>query len=96
MILPIFRKERFVQTAKEAGMTVYGHTLCWHSQQNKTYLEKLIAPTVIPGGGGDGGRCLVLKNASALANNYGAQTWYQLRCSTSRWTEIYTEVYGES
>lgn len=67
----------FVQTAKEAGMTVYGHTLCWHSQQNKTYLEKLIAPTVIPGGGGDGGRCLVLKNASALANNYGAQTWYQ-------------------
>lgn len=67
----------FVQTAKEAGMTVYGHTLCWHSQQNKTYLEKLIAPTVIPGGGGDGGRCLVLKNESALANNYGAQTWYQ-------------------
>lgn len=67
----------FVQTAKEAGMTVYGHTLCWHSQQNKTYLEKLIAPTVIPGGGGDGGRCLVLKNASALANNYDAQTWYQ-------------------
>lgn len=43
----------FVQTAKEAGMTVYGHTLCWHSQQNKTYLEKLIAPTVIPGEGGD-------------------------------------------
>lgn len=67
----------FVQTAKEAGMTVYGHTLCWHSQQNKTYLEKLIAPTIIPGGGGDGGRCLVLKNESALANNYGAQTWYQ-------------------
>lgn len=67
----------FVQTAKEAGMTVYGHTLCWHSQQNKTYLEKLIAPTIIPGEGGDGGRCLVLKNASALANNYDAQTWYQ-------------------
>lgn len=67
----------FVQTAKEAGMTVYGHTLCWHAQQNKTYLEKLIAPTVIPGEGGDGGRCLVLKNASALANNYDAQTWYQ-------------------
>lgn len=67
----------FVQTAKEAGMTVYGHTLCWHSQQNKTYLEKLIAPTVNPGEGGDGGRCLVLKNASALANNYDAQTWYR-------------------
>lgn len=67
----------FVQTAKEAGMTVYGHTLCWHSQQNKTYLEKLIAPTIIPGEGGDGGRCLVLKNASALANNYDAQTWYR-------------------
>lgn len=68
----------FVQTAKEAGMTVYGHTLCWHSQQNKTYLEGLIAPTIIPGEASDGGRCLILKNASALTNNYDAQTWYQL------------------
>lgn len=68
----------FVQTAKEAGMTVYGHTLCWHSQQNKTYLESLIAPTVIPGEATDGGYCLKLKNSAASANVWDAQTWYQL------------------
>lgn len=29
-------------------MTIYGHTLAWHSQQNKTYLSKLIADKEIP------------------------------------------------
>jgi len=43
---------KFVETAKAAGLTVYGHTLCWHAQQNNTYLNGLIAPTVIPGNGG--------------------------------------------
>ncbi|MDR0573426.1 MAG: endo-1,4-beta-xylanase [Tannerella sp.] len=38
----------FVETAKEAGITIYGHTLCWHSEQNNAYLNGLIAPVVIP------------------------------------------------
>lgn len=38
-----------LKTAKEAGLSVYGHTLCWHANQNATYLNKLIAPLVIPG-----------------------------------------------
>lgn len=33
----------FVQAAHDAGMTVYGHTLCWHSQQRKSYLDRLAA-----------------------------------------------------
>lgn len=33
----------FVTNAKDAGLTIYGHTLAWHSQQNKKYLSKLIA-----------------------------------------------------
>ncbi len=32
----------FVSAAEEAGMTVYGHTLAWHSQQNNKYLNSLI------------------------------------------------------
>lgn len=36
----------------EAGLTVYGHTLCWHSNQNASYLNGLIAPTVVPDAGG--------------------------------------------
>lgn len=33
----------FVSRAKEDGITIYGHTLAWHSQQNITYLSSLIA-----------------------------------------------------
>lgn len=42
----------FIEDAKAAGLTVYGHTLAWHSQQNNTYLNGLIAPEIIntPGG----------------------------------------------
>lgn len=34
--------ESFIETAEAAGLTVYGHTLCWHSQQNLTYLNGLL------------------------------------------------------
>lgn len=34
---------KFVDAAKTAGLAVYGHTLCWHSQQNNKYLNSLIA-----------------------------------------------------
>lgn len=33
----------FVTNAQDVGLTIYGHTLAWHSQQNKKYLSKLIA-----------------------------------------------------
>lgn len=39
----------FIKAATAAKVTIYGHTLCWHSNQNATYLNGLIAPTVIPG-----------------------------------------------
>ncbi len=32
----------FINAADEAGMTVYGHTLAWHAQQNNKYLNSLI------------------------------------------------------
>ena len=34
---------KFVEAAKTSGLTVYGHTLCWHSQQNNKWLNSLIA-----------------------------------------------------
>ena len=33
----------FVRAAEDAGLTVYGHTLAWHAQQPRKWLEKLIA-----------------------------------------------------
>ncbi|MDR0955063.1 MAG: endo-1,4-beta-xylanase [Rikenellaceae bacterium] len=32
----------FVHRAREAGTTIYGHTLLWHAQQQPTYLKSLI------------------------------------------------------
>ena len=33
----------FVEAARSAGTSIYGHTLLWHAQQNKKYLLSLIA-----------------------------------------------------
>ncbi|POY41373.1 glycosyl hydrolase family 10 [Flavobacterium alvei] len=44
--------DAFIAKVKEAGLTVYGHTLVWHSNQNASYLNSLIAPTIIPGSSG--------------------------------------------
>ena len=38
----------FVEAAREAGTTIYGHTLAWHEQQNTKYLNGLIADKAIP------------------------------------------------
>lgn len=38
----------FVNTAEEAGLTVYGHTLLWHSQQPVKWLASLIEDKPIP------------------------------------------------
>ena len=36
----------FVTAAKDAGTTIYGHTLAWHSQQNNKYLNGIIADRI--------------------------------------------------
>lgn len=33
--------------ASSAGISVYGHTLCWHANQNATYLNGLLEPLVV-------------------------------------------------
>lgn len=38
---------KLLTSAKEAGVSVFGHTLCWHANQNATYLKKIIAPDVL-------------------------------------------------
>lgn len=42
--------KNFVEAAKEANMTIFGHTLAWHEQQNTTYLNSLLADKVTSGG----------------------------------------------
>lgn len=38
---------KLLKVAQEANVSVFGHTLCWHANQNATYLNKLIAPDVL-------------------------------------------------
>ena len=40
--------EEFVNEAVNAGLSVYGHTLAWHSQQNNKFLNTLIADRIDP------------------------------------------------
>ena len=40
--------EQFIDNAKAANMSIYGHTLCWHEQQNLKWLNSLIADKEIP------------------------------------------------
>lgn len=56
----------FVTNAQDAGLTIYGHTLAWHSQQNKKYLNKLIAD----------------KEIQVDPSQKVEKTDYQLDCST--------------
>lgn len=44
---------KFVDAAKAAGLTIYGHTLAWHSQQNNKYLNSLIADKEMEGSDGE-------------------------------------------
>lgn len=36
------KTDNFIAAAKNAGKSVFGHTLCWHVSQNVTYLDGLI------------------------------------------------------
>lgn len=38
---------KLLAMASEANVSVFGHTLCWHANQNATYLNNLIAPDVL-------------------------------------------------
>lgn len=44
--------DAFIAETKKAGLKVFGHTLVWHSNQNASYLNSIIGPTVIPGSSG--------------------------------------------
>ncbi|MDR6562190.1 MULTISPECIES: endo-1,4-beta-xylanase [unclassified Arcicella] len=38
---------KLLATAKDGGIAVYGHTLCWHANQNANYLKGVIAPLTV-------------------------------------------------
>ncbi len=79
----------FVTNAQDAGLTIYGHTLAWHSQQNKKYLSKLIADKEIQ------------VDPSQKVDKVDAYTdfsckWVKVTHSEAPVMEIETEVHKET
>ena len=72
----------FVTNAQDAGLTIYGHTLAWHSQQNKKYLNGLIADKELPPSS-NVTRCLVIKNPNA-GGHWDAQLYFPAHLSQGK------------
>lgn len=72
----------FVTNAQDAGLTIYGHTLAWHSQQNKKYLSKLIADKELPPSS-NVTRCLVIENKEA-GGHWNAQLYFPAQLSQGK------------
>jgi len=70
----------FVKNASAAGLSIYGHTLAWHSQQQPQYLNKLLDDKPVPVDPSDdgGNPCLVFNNGEGKANSWDAQGIYTL------------------
>lgn len=67
----------FVNKAKEDGITIYGHTLAWHSQQNNKYLNSLLIDKELPPAVAEGS-CLHIKTGEAKDNPWDWQLLYDL------------------
>lgn len=72
----------YVKNATDAGLSVYGHTLAWHSQQPNKYLNGLIADKELPPSS-NVTRCLVIKNAKA-GGHWDAQLYFPAHLSQGK------------
>lgn len=67
----------FVDAASKAGVEVYGHTLCWHEQQNVKWLNSLIADKELPPVVAEG-KSLHINTPEAKDNPWDWQNFYDL------------------
>ncbi len=74
--------KEYVKNATDAGLSVYGHTLAWHSQQPNKYLNRLIADKELPPSS-NVTRCLVIKNAVA-GGHWDAQLYFPAQLSKGK------------
>ncbi|MCI1647683.1 MAG: endo-1,4-beta-xylanase [Bacteroides sp.] len=69
---------KFVDAAKGAGLTIYGHTLAWHSQQNNKYLNGLIADKTVEPNPDSADPALHMKTSAPQSNVWDWQIFYML------------------
>ena len=77
-VMDFSKVSSFVSAAEDAGLSVYGHTLAWHSQQPLKYLNGLIADRPAPEVPGGDNKYISYKTAAAGANLWDNQANYKL------------------
>lgn len=70
--------QNFVSAAKADGLTIYGHTLAWHAQQNNKYLNGLIAPIPLPVDPNASNKFLHITVPEAGKNPWDREIYYDL------------------
>ena len=70
--------KEFVKNADDADMTIYGHTLAWHSQAANKYLKNLIKDKELPPDPNGGNKYLEIACGEAGANKWDKQISYVL------------------
>jgi len=83
-VINFTKVDALIAKLAEAGITVYGHTLVWHSNQNASYLNGLIAPTVIPGSSGTN----ILTNGDFENGSTGWGSWGGGKVSVATTTDV--------
>lgn len=66
----------YVKNATDAGLSVYGHNLAWHSQQPNKYLKRLIADKELPPAEDNPG--LIITSGDPKAETYDYEIDYDL------------------
>ena len=68
----------FIANAQSAGISIYGHTLTWHANQNADYLNSIIADREIEIDPNDANNALHATTSEAKANSWDWQLEYVL------------------
>lgn len=84
--------KKLLENAKNSNMEVYGHTLCWHANQNAKYLNSLIAPTVIKGTSGPALEDNLISNGDFESGNISG--WFGWGNSSVREVSAKGDGYG--
>lgn len=75
-VMDFSKVSSFVSAAEDAGVSIYGHTLAWHAQQPKKWLEKLIKDKELPPAEENPG--LIITSGEPKATPWDYEIYYDL------------------
>lgn len=87
---------QFVGAAKAADISIYGHTLVWHAQQNNKFLNRIIADKEIEINPDDANNCLQATTPQAQANIWDWQLNYVLPTPLTQGVEYTLKMRAKS